>query len=553
MGAIVWWWLAMAHAANLESVLSSELERATSVFALQPEPVHYVALEAEDRWEFSVRASDGVLAQSRESHQRTLDVDLRVGTPELDSTHPLRGFSSLESDNRDLVFLPIDDAEFALRHAVARELDRAYRSEAEKIVMIRGERSVKADEEVLAPDFEARPPIQARVEVPELSVDRKHWEVLLSELSAQVERSEVVFESNLSLTGGRSQTLFLDSAGTRIEQGRTSVRLSASLQAIADDGDVVEVFDAFDAHSFESIPDEPAIRAWIVKLLDRLEALRKAPRGSPYSGPVLLTGRASAVLFHEVFGHRVEGHRQKRETEGRTFGEYIGQSLLPSNLDVYDDPTVQKWGSVELNGTYAYDDEGVPAQRAVLVEDSIFRGFLMSRSPLPDFPHSNGHGRRQTGAPALARMGNTIVEAKEGLPRAKMRAMLVSEAKKQGLPYGILVEDIEGGFTLTGRVEPNSFNVRANTTWKVFVDGRPDELIRGIDLVGTPLVAFNQLIAAGDDPEVFNGYCGAESGWVPVSGVAPSVLFRRLEFQLKEKGQERPPLLSKPITRLEGT
>jgi chemotaxis protein histidine kinase CheA len=89
-------------------------------------------------------------------------------------------------------------------------------------------------------------------------------------------------------------------------------------------------------------------------------------------------------------------------------------------------------------------------------------------------------------------------------------------------------------------------DVRASTTWRVYADGRPDELVRGIDLVGTPLVAFDNLIAAGDDPMVFNGTCGAESGWVPVSAVAPSILFRRLEFQLKEKGQDRPPLLAKP-------
>src|SRR5690606_30324573 len=101
---------------------------------------------------------------------------------------------------------------------------------------------------------------------------------------------------------------------------------------------------------------------------------------------------------------------------------------------------------------------------------------------------------------------------------------------------------------LTGRTMPNAFNVRANTTWRVFADGRPDELVRGIDLVGTPFVAFGNLVATGDDPQVFNGVCGAESGWVPVSAVAPSLLFSKLEFQLKEKGQERPPLLPKPRT-----
>ena len=75
---------------------------------------------------------------------------------------------------------------------------------------------------------------------------------------------------------------------------------------------------------------------------------------------------------------------------------------------------------------------------------------------------------------------------------------------------------------------------------------RPDELVRGIDLVGTPLNALQSVIAAGDDPAVFNGFCGAESGSVPNAAVAPSLLVRAQEIQRKEKGIERPPLLPKP-------
>ena len=211
-----------------------------------------------------------------------------------------------------------------------------------------------------------------------------------------------------------------------------------------------------------------------------------------------------------------------------------------------DDPTVSNLAGHDLNGFYAYDDEGSPAAPAQLVEDGIFRGFMMGRSPLDDFAHTNGHGRRSTGNLPTSRMGNTLITSSKTVTRAALRDQLLAEVRQQKLEYGYIVEDIEGGFTLTGRTMPNAFNVRATASWRVFADGRPDELVRGIDLVGTPLVAFGNLLAAGDDPKVFNGTCGAESGWVPVSAVAPSVLFSKLEFQLKEKGQERPPLLDKP-------
>lgn len=365
-------------------------------------------------------------------------------------------------------------------------------------------------------------------------------------MSARLERSFAVHRSAVTLEADRVVRTFVDTEGTRLSHGRRHARISLALASTAPDGDEVSVFRSEDVHALDRLPEPAALDAWADDAVAELEALVNAPRGEPYSGPVLLEGKAAAVFFHEVLGHRVEGHRQKREDEGKTFAEQVGEVVLPRWLDVYDDPTVASMAGEDLNGYYAYDDEGVPAQRADIVDDGVFVGFLMGRSPIAQDPHSNGHGRRSTGHAAEARMGNTIVEARRAVPRAKLREQLLAAVKAQGLPYGYVVDEIEGGFTMTGRVTPNAFNVRASTTWRVWADGRPDELVRGIDLVGTPLVAFHNLVAAGDDPQVFNGTCGSDSGWVPVSGVAPSLLFRRLEFQLKEKGQDRPPLLVKP-------
>jgi TldD protein len=324
------------------------------------------------------------------------------------------------------------------------------------------------------------------------------------------------------------------------------VRVCVSVGATAADGDELSIDRILSYRSVEQLPDEATLLDLADQARDLLVAQLDAPRGEPYSGPVLLDGRAAAVFFHEVLGHRVEGHRMKLDDEGKTFLEYVGRPILPDFIDIYDDPTLDALAGEQLNGFYAYDDEGVPAQRAVIVDDGVFQGFLMSRSPLPDFPHTNGHGRRSTGKAPSSRMGNTIVQASQTVPREKLREMLKAEVRKQGLEYGLYIEEIAGGFTMTGRVLPNAFNVRAITSWKVYADGRPDELIRGVDLVGTPLVAFGNIVAAGDDQGVFNGTCGAGSGWVPVSAVSPTLLLREVELQLKEKGEDRPPLLPKP-------
>src|SRR5260370_10859549 len=118
--------------------------------------------------------------------------------------------------------------------------------------------------------------------------------------------------------------------------------------------------------------------------------------------------------------------------------------------------------------------------------------------------------------------------------------------KGQGKAVGLLIDDIAGGFTFTGRGQPQAFQVLPLLAYKVFPDGRPDELVRGVDIVGTPLAALTKIVATGDTAEVFNGYCGAESGSVPVSAASPAILTSELEVQKKESSTDRPPILPPP-------
>ena len=540
--------MAAALAVDLEAVLTAELDRAMAVLRQQEEAPYYVSLAVRQVESIDISAMEGALRSSTASTRRYLDVDLRTGTPELDSTHTLRGLSSLDDEDRDARLVPFagPGEELALRYAITKELDEQHRAASERIVLVRGEEAVRVEEEDPAPDFEPRQGQVARTEAPAVNVDVAGWEQALRELSARALRWPEIVESDVRLGVERTTWTQVDTEGARLVHGLVHARVGLRVLAVADDGDRVELYEAVDVHDPARLPDATALARSLDALAARAVALRAAPRAGPYTGPVLLSGRASGVFFHEVMGHRVEGHRQKSDEEGKTFLEYVGKPVLPPWVDVVDDPRVERFGDVDLNGYYLWDDQGVAAAATVLVDDGLFRGFLMGRSPLATAPSSNGHGRRSPGHAATARMGNTMVEVRGGQPEAKLRELLRKEAAAQGLTFAYLVEEIDGGFTMTGRVTPNAFNVRASVTWRVFVDGRPDELVRGIDLVGTPLAAFQGILAAGDTPEVFNGVCGAESGWVPVSAVAPMMLFRRLEMQLKEKDSERPPLLSPP-------
>ncbi len=317
-------------------------------------------------------------------------------------------------------------------------------------------------------------------------------------------------------------------------------------QTRADDGMDLMRVETFQNQSLDHLPSQAEIGARVQKMATDLKALREAPVAEPFDGPALLSGRASAVFFHEVLGHRLEAQRQRGEREGQTFTKKINEQVLPEFLTVTDDPTRHSLGGSDLSGWYEYDAEGVPAKPVEVIKNGILKTFLMSRMPIQGFSTSNGHGRAQAGFMPTGRQGNLIVTSSRTVPDSEMRQKLIEEVKKQSKPYGLYFDDVAGGFTLTQREAPQAFEVIPIMVYRVYPDGRPDELVRGVDIVGTPLAAMNRIVLTGDKEAVFNGICGAESGSVPVAAVAPSILFSEIEVQKRKHSLDRPPILPPP-------
>jgi predicted Zn-dependent protease len=355
-----------------------------------------------------------------------------------------------------------------------------------------------------------------------------------------------VYQNIVMLTVQNETDYFASSEGSRVVEPHTQARLVVFAVTRADDG--MDLFRAqtFEAETVAGLPAQPELEAAMRDLGKSLEALRKAPATEPFDGPVILSGRAAAVFFHEVLGHRLEGQRQRGDEEGQTFTKELNKEVLPTFLSVADDPTLTTFGSTWLSGSYAYDDEGQKAQRVSLIQDGVLKTFLMSRLPIASFSASNGHGRASTGHVPTGRQGNLIVSSTKSVPETELRKELIAEAKKQGKPYGLYFEDISSGFAVTTRNSPQAFQVIPLVVWRVYVDGRPDELVRGVSIVGTPLAAMKRILATGDKSEVFNGECGAESGTIPVSAVAPAMLLSEMETQRQPQGTARPPILPIP-------
>lgn len=542
--------LPLAHAETPTQpldILQTTLRDAMAQLSTQPEPPYYLAYAMVESSKLTLQASHGAWSGDDRSAGRQVDIDLRVGTPALDNTHKIRDAAWMSEPERPDIRLPLTDDSDVLRKTLLRFTDDTYRSAVRQLIKVRANDSVKVEREDLSGDFSKAPSVQVQNRLPELKVDEDAWREAMRSLSSLYLQYPAVMDSAVELSLEQDRRYLVSNEGTQIADGRNHLRIATWGISVANDGMEIQVYDYVDVREPERLPDMKALEAMVRQVASRVTELRSAPLIEPYDGPAILRGRAAGVFFHEIFGHRVEGHRQKDEDEGQTFTSRVGQAILPDFLSVYDDPTRADIGDIELNGYYAYDDEGVASQKVPLVVNGILQNFLMGRSPIAGFGSSNGHGRRQPGFAPVPRQGNLMIEASRSVSYAQLREQLIAEIKRQKKPFGLIFDDISGGFTFTGRSTPNAFSVQPVTVWRVFPDGKPDQLVRGADLIGTPLTTFSRILGAANDTDVFNGMCGAESGWVPVSAVAPSLLIQQVEVQRQEKPSDRPPLLPPPL------
>jgi TldD protein len=538
--------LSFAQTASLLAILSDELDRNFQALKAQGDPPPYFLAYAVTEGEAcNVAATLGALQASNCGHVRLLDVTLRVGSPKLDNYHRAQGERPVFTSAAQL---PIEDNAGAVRQPVWRETDRIYRMAAERFIKIGTSTQVQLAREDESADFTVEKPSVYSEPIKRITFSAKDWEGRVRKYSAAFADKPGILTSGVSVSIRRETRYLTNTEGTRITHGHGFARLVIAAQARAADGMNLATSETFDAEDPAGLPDDKTVLAAVDRISKQLETLRLAPAAEPFVGPAILSGRAAGVFFHEIFGHRVEGHRQKDETEGQTFTKSIGTKVLPEFLSVQFDPTRRTVNGVDLNGYYRYDDEGVPAQRVNVVEAGVLKTFLLSRSPVLTFDKSNGHGRRQPGYEVLSRQSNLIVESAQQVSEARLRGMLREEIRRQNKPYGLYFEAVTGGVTQTRRSGLQAFAVVPVIVYRVYADGRADEMVRGVDIVGTPLASFEKILATSDRQEVFNGYCGAESGSVPVSAVAPALLVSEIETQRKEKSADRPPLLPRPAT-----
>jgi len=527
----------------LMQAMDAELHRAMSELGKTPAlKTYFLSYSVYDAQNVVITAQYGAIDGSSATHSRSADVQVRLGSPALDNTHGTHRDTALTT-----IPLPLTDDRAAIERSLWFATNRGYGKALDALEKVKTEQQVRAKEEDSSADFSAeKPETDILPPVSPLAVDRAAWESRLREISAVFRRYPNIFYDMAILQASHETDSFVSSDGTRVSAPNQVARLIVVARTRAADG--MDLFRdlTFEADSTGNLPEQSEVLAKTEAMAKNLDDLRVAPITEPYEGPAILSGRAAAVFFHEVLGHRLEGQRQRGDEEGQTFTKLLGKPILPSFLSVADDPTLATFDGHPLSGHYLFDNEGQPARRVQLVDDGVLKTFLMSRLPIASFAESNGHGRAESGKMPTGRQGNLIVTSTHAVSDADLREMLKAEAKKQGKTYGLYFEDISSGFAVTTRRSPQAFQVIPLVVYRVYVDGRPDELVRGVSIVGTPQAALNSIMATGDKQEIFNGICGAESGSIPVSAVAPAMLVSQIETQRQAQGSARPPILPPP-------
>jgi len=533
----------------LLEAMKKEMKRTMDGLAKESTPPYFLSYAVTETKTIRMNAVFGNVKSTEHTLSRILDIDIRVGNHELDNTHTIRGSRFEFGGGGRGIELPMTNDEQALRSIMWNATDKLYKKAVERYGKVLTNRAVKVKEEDSSADFSKQQAIESIENDQSFMVDSIQWIQKIKRLSSLFSVDPKIYTGEVFFQADIITKYFVSSDGTIIRQSEPNVRLFASASTKADDGMTLPLFSSYFGFVPENLPSEEKISADIRSMIETLGKLRLAPLAETFSGPAILSGPASGVFFHEIFGHRVEGHRQKDPNSSQTFKSFLNKKILPDFIDVVFDPGLKTMNGQDIVGYYKYDDEGVKAEKVIAVEKGIFKNFLMSRSPIESFPISNGHGRRQPGLRPVARQSNLLVQASQTVSFDSLRTLLRNECKQQSKEYGLYFVEISGGFTFTARTIPNAFNVQPLVVYKIYTDGRPDELVRGVDLIGTPLTTFNNIMAASNDIGIFNGVCGAESGGVPVSASSPSLFVKTIEVQKKQKSQAKPPLLGSPLSK----
>lgn len=551
--------------------MHDELERARELTVETLESPYYVEYALHDGETLIIDASLGALAGVRQARFRQPTVQVRVGSPQFDNTnHVLSDY--MFGARYDAGQTPLDNSYDLLRRYFWLATDRAYKSALEVIARKRAAlRNFNSGEQ--PPDFAKAEPSKIILRVETEQLDVESWKARLRSLSAVFTGYPAVVSSGVQLQANQGAFYFANSEGAEVRIPETLIFLEVRARALAPDGMMLRDSMVFQSRSVSGLPTDAEMQRGIEEVGDSLKALIEAAPANTYTGPVLFEARAAAQMFAEVLGRSL-GLRRKpvsepgrplpsppNELEGR-----IGSQILPSWMDVVDDPAQAEWRGRPLFGHYLVDLEGVTPKPLSLVEKGVLKTYLLTRQPVGGFSESNGRARLPGGFGVKAPgFGNLFVRASQTVAQAELKRQMLELCRLRDKPYGILIRkmDFPSSASLEEfrRLAPRMSQVASGArpvslpvlVYRVYPDGR-EELVRGLRFRDLAVRSLRDIVAASDEHHVFEfldnnapfALMGAGGFAAESAVVAPAVLFDELQLDRAEEQIPKPPVVPPP-------
>ena len=533
---------------QLVHILKRDARRALTMRVRGFAKPYYCSFLLKDVHWFNTWASSGSTCRSQTDRTRNVNCDLRVGSYDYDQVSD-GGLIEQDEDLESLSFssVPVDENNFdGLRLALWKLLESKFREALTEYKQKEASKISTRDPNNGLTSFSRSKRASYRHLSRMDTVDQVAWSKFCKRASLWMSTLPRLSGSWVEFDVSQETSIFVNTEGSVIAQNSQVFSLSANFHKLTKEGSRLEQELVINCGTQRELPDFRTFKKLALQKYEQLMRMSRAKKIHAFSGPVLLHPGPAGLLFHEAVGHRLEGSRLLSNGEGQTFKGQEGKQILKVPVTIRDNPNLKEFNGEKCIGSYAYDDEGVRASDTVLIQDGVLKNYLTTRAAITKGRfQSNGHARTKLNQRPISRMAVTIVESKQGLPIDRLKSRLIQEIKKQKKAFGMIVYETSGGETDTTNYDFQAFSGNISYATLVYPNGR-EVPVRGVNFVGTPLQSLNNIIAMGDTSMLDNGFCGAESGLLPISTISPAALISNLELQGKDEELVTPTILQRP-------
>jgi predicted Zn-dependent protease len=539
--------------------MNDELSRSMSDLVMENlERPYFISYTVDDIQNLNLTGVLGTLTRTDIDRNRFLTITLRVGDPALDNTNFVAGFYDYRQNYFPVSF---EDNYDAIRNDIYLATDKLYKGALKTLSKKRAylQTRVIADR---PEDFIAPMPIELFGKPETFDIDKKQFESIAVAVSEVFRSYPEIISSSVRINAAVTNQYFVNSAGSKSLRGDRIYNIELTMEGKNGEGeDIIDCANVI-ARKLDGLPEKTAMVKWAKQNAERMRLLLVAPEVEEYAGPVILTGDAAGEFFRQLFAKNVsdgpsplyEKEQMAKSNPGPELVNKVKRRVLPEFIDIFDDPSIESLGTLNLIGGYAVDDAGMIPRRIQLVEEGKLVGLPIALAPTKHVKEPNGHARGGVGRDVSARLSNLIVESSDKVPFDKLKTEMLEICRDMGLEYGLIVRKL---------LDPNSPQAsqaayfgggsrRSSLTapieaYKVYPDGR-EEAVTNLEFSDVTVRILKDIVRTGDEAYCYNYLIGADNE-MPASIVCPPLLIEEMELKRSESKIEKPMVLPSPLAK----